>query len=115
LKTGRVLFKTDLLQGTFVVLIFRGIEKSKHLFCFFILQKKIRWSLLSVSSPTTKRLMEFEIYTFDSSGTLVWKLDLPEVIQDVLQVDDTLEIRDLSDQIYRFNINSGLKMMGVYS
>jgi hypothetical protein len=86
LKTGRVLFKTDLLQGTF--LFFHPSEEN---------------SLVAA-------ICEFEIYTFDSSGTLVWKLDLPEVIQDVLQVDDTLEIRDLSDQIYRFNINSGLKM-----
>jgi len=85
LKTGRVLFKTDLLQGTF--LFFHPSEKD---------------SLVAA-------ICEFEIYTFDSSGTLVWKLDLPEVIQDVLQVGDVLEVRDLSDQIYRFNISSGLK------
>ncbi len=85
LKTGRVLFKTDLLQGTF--LFFHPSEKD---------------SLVAA-------ICEFEIYTFDSSGTLVWKLDLPEVIQDVLQVGDILEVRDLSDQIYRFNISSGLK------
>ena len=87
LKTGRVLFKTDLLQGTF--LFFHPSEEN---------------SLVAA-------ICEFEIYTFDSSGTLVWKLDLPEVIQDVLQVGDVWEIRDLSDQIYRFNISSGLKMM----
>ena len=85
LKTGRVLFKTDLLQGTF--LFFHPSEKD---------------SLVAA-------ICEFEIYTFDSSGTLVWKLDLPEVIQDVLQVGDVLEVRDLSDQIYRFNISGGLK------
>ena len=85
LKTGRILFKTDLLQGTF--LFFHPSEEN---------------SLVAA-------ICEFEIYTFDSSGTLVWKLDLPEVIQDVLQVGDVLEVRDLSDQIYRFNISSGLK------
>jgi len=85
LKTGRVLFKTDLLQGAF--LFFHPSEEN---------------SLVAA-------ICEFEIYTFDSSGTIVWKLDLPEVIQDVLQVGDVLEVRDLSDQIYRFNINSGLK------
>jgi len=86
LKTGRILFKTDLLQGTFL---------------FFHPSKE--HSLVAA-------VCEFEIYTFDSSGTLVWKLDLPEVIRDVLQVGDVLEVRDLSDQIYRFNLGSGLKM-----
>jgi len=85
LKTGRVIFKTDLLNGTFL---------------FF---------LHSEENPLVIAICEFEIYTFDSSGTLVWKLDLPEVIRDVIQVGDTLEVRDLSDQIYRFNVSSGLK------